>query len=126
MKLPKVATGVRYLNSTDYNVRAYFIQPNLGNQADGTPLPPATIATVWCNVALWRGKQNEKSQLLQGSTSYKVSIRYPRTFAIDTGMTIMIRNQVHNIESFADIDGTRQEMVIYTWVGNDTVGRESA
>lgn len=126
MKLPKVATGVRYLNSTDYNVLAYFIQPNMGNAADGTPLPPETIARVYCNVALWRGKQNEKTQLLQGSTSYKVSIRYPRTFALDTGMTIQIRSQIHNIESFADIDGTRNELTIYTWVGNDSIGRESA
>ena len=125
MKQPKTSKGVRYLSSDDYDVRAYFIQPNMGNAADGTPLPPATIATVWCSVALWRGKQNEKTQLLQGSTSYKVSIRYPRTFALDTGMTIQIRGQVHNIESFADIDDTRNELTIYTWVGNDQIGRTS-
>lgn len=123
MKLPKQATGVRYLNSTDYNVQITFIQPNMGNQADGTPLPPAAIATVWANVALWRGKQVLKSEIQQSQSSYKMSCRYPRTFNIDTGMTILVRNQTHNIESFSDLDGTRNELTIWTWVGNDQAPR---
>jgi SPP1 family predicted phage head-tail adaptor len=123
MKLPKVATGVRYLNSTDYNTLVNFIQPNFGNAADGTPLPPAAIARVWANVSLWRGKQNEKPQLLQAASSYKVVIRYPKTFAIDTGMNILVRGQLMNIESFSDLDGTRTELTIWCWVGNDQVNK---
>lgn len=126
MKLPKQATGVRYLGSTDYNTRIQFRQPNNGNAADGTPLAATNIACVWANVALWRGKQNEKPQLLQGSSSYKITIRYPRAFAVDTGMQILVRGQLHNIESFSDLDGTRTELTIWTWVGNDKTNQESA
>lgn len=123
MKLPKQATGVRYLNSTDYDVKVQFQQPNNGNGADGTPLPATNVACVWANVSMWRGKQNEKDQLLQAVSSYKVVIRYPHTFAIDTGMNILVREQLMNIESFSDLDGTRTELTIWCWVGNDQVNK---
>jgi head-tail adaptor len=125
MKLPKQATGVRYLNSTDYNTDIYIVQPNMGNAADGTPLPEAVVYETYANIALWRGKQVEKDQLLQGQASYKITIRYPEDFlALDTGMIIVHGNQRHNIDSFLDPDGTRTELLFYTWVGNDQTGRQ--
>ena len=126
MKLPKVATGVRYLNSTDYNTKVYFIQPNMGNAADGTPLPEAVVYETYANIALWRAKQVEKDALLQGQSSYKLTIRYPRRIALDTGMIILVRDQRHNVDSFLDPDGTRTELLFYTWVGNDRTGRQAA
>ncbi len=124
MKLPKQPWGARYQGSTDFNTRITFIQPNTGNAADGTPVPEAIVATPWANVTMWRGKQEDKTQTLQAVSSYKVIIRYPQTWAVDTGMNIMVRGQRHNIESFSDPDGNQQELHIWTWVGcDDTVNR---
>jgi head-tail adaptor len=126
VKLPKQATGVRYLNSTDYTTRVYFVQPNMGNGADGAPLPPAVVYSTYANIALWRAKQVEKEAILQGQASYKITIRYPRHVNIDTGMQIKVRDQLHNIDSFLDPDGRRREMLFYTWIGNDASGRQVA
>ncbi len=121
MKLPKQPWGTRYLGATDYNTQVSFVQSLSGNAADGTPMPPTTAATVWANVTQWRGKQEDKPQTLQAVSSYKIVIRYPQTWSLDTGMTIMVRAQVHNIESFSDPDGNRNELHIWTWVGDDVV-----
>lgn len=127
MKLPKVATGVRYLNSTDYTEDIYIVQPAMGNAADGTPLPEAVVYETYANVALWRAKQVEKDQLLQGQASYKITIRYPEDFiALDTGMIIVHGNDRHNIDSFLDPDGRKVELLFYTWVGNANTGRQAA
>lgn len=123
MKLPKQAWGTRYNGSTDYNTQITFTQPNRGNAADGTPLPEVAVATTWANVSQWRGKQNEKAQTLQAVSSYKIVIRYPQTWSVDTGMNILVRGQRHNIESFSDPDGNRQELHIWSWVGDDTVNK---
>ena len=120
MKLPKQPSGVRYLSSTDYTTRITIIQPNNGNALDGTQLPSSTVATVWANVAQWRGKQQDKDQTLQGISSYKVIIRYPRTFSMDSGMMILFNNRQLNIESFADPDGQKTELHIWTWEGDAT------
>jgi SPP1 family predicted phage head-tail adaptor len=123
MKLPKQPWGTRYCGSTDFNTSITFTQPNNGNGADGTPLPETAVATVWANVAQWRGKQEDKAQTLQAVSSYKMIIRYPQTWAVDTGMNILVRGQRHNIESYSDPDGNRQELHIWTWVGDDTVNK---
>lgn len=123
MKLPKNPWGNRYLSSTDYNTQVTFTQPNNGNAVDGTPLPEVAVATVWANVIEYRSKQVDKPQTLQGQASYKIIIRYPKTWAIDTGMNILVRSQRHNIESILDPDGNRHELSIWTWVGDDTVNK---
>jgi SPP1 family predicted phage head-tail adaptor len=123
MRLPKAPYGTRYLCATDYNTKIVITQPNNGNGADGTPLPETTVATPWANVAQWRGKQSDKPQTLQAVSSYKIIIRYPKTYAMDAGMNILLRGQRHNIESYSDPDGNRIELHIWTWVGDDTVNR---
>lgn len=121
LKLPKQPTGVRYLNSTDYNTRITVTQPNTGNAADGTPMPEVAVASPWANVTEWRGKQDAKDQTLQAVSSYKIVIRWPQTWSMDGGMNILVRGQRHNIDSFSDCDGNRQELHIWTWVGDSTV-----
>jgi SPP1 family predicted phage head-tail adaptor len=123
MKLPKQPWGSRYLGATDYNTQITVTQPNNGNAVDGTPLPETAVATVWANVSMWRGKQTDEKQILESTSSYKIIIRYPQTWAVDTGMNILVRGQRHNIESFSDPDGNRNELHIWTWVGNDTVNK---
>ena len=123
MKLPKQPYGTRYFGSTDYNTLVTFTQPLAGNATDGTPLPEVAVATLWANVAQWRGKQEDKPQTTQAVSSYKIVVRYPQRWAVDTGMNILVRGQRHNIESFSDPDGNRQELHIWTWVGNDTVNK---
>ncbi len=119
MKLPKTPSGVRYAGSTDYNTRITITQPNTGNAADGTPLGEQTVTSVWANVLEWRGKQEDKAQTQQAQSSYKIIIRYPKTFVLDTGMNILVRSQRHNIDSFSDPDGQRVELHLWTWVGDD-------
>jgi SPP1 family predicted phage head-tail adaptor len=120
LRLPKQATGVRYLGSTDYNTHITVVQPNMGNAPDGSPLPEVVIATTWASVSMWRGKEEDKPQTLQTVSSYKIVIRYPRTWSLDAGMNILVRGQTHNIDSFFDADGTRTELSIWTWVGDAT------
>ncbi len=121
MKLPKQPWGTRYNGSTDYNTQVSFTQPNRGNAADGTPLPEVVVATTWAKVVMWRGKQEDKASTLESVSSYQIVICYPKTWNLDTGMNILVRGQRHNIESFSDPDGTRNELQIWTWVGSDTV-----
>ena len=123
MKLPKQPCGSRYLGSTEYTAQITFTQPNNGNGADGTPLPETAVATTWAAIAQWRGKQEDKSQTLQAVSSYKIIIRYPKTWSVDTGMNILNRGQRMNIESFSDPDGERNELHLWVWAGNDTVGK---
>ena len=123
MKLPKQPWGSRYLGSTDYNTQVTFTQPNNGNGADGTPLPETAVATVWANVAQWRGKQDDKAQTLQAVSSYKLIIRWPQTWSIDAGMNILVRDLRLNVESFSDPDGNRNELHIWAWAGNPTVNK---
>lgn len=123
MRLPKQPWGTRYNSSTDFNTQVSFVQLNTGNATDGTPLPETKVATTWANVTMWRGRQNSQAQTLQAVSSYKVIIRYPQAWAIDGGMNILVRGQRHQIESFSDPDGNRQELHIWTWVGDDTVNK---
>jgi SPP1 family predicted phage head-tail adaptor len=123
MPLPKKAsTGTRYLSASQYNSYATFVQPNAGQETDGTPLPETTVASnVHANVSMWRGRESDKQQTRNAVASYKIVVRYPKTFSVDAGMNILVRGQRHNIDSFLDPDGQRVEMHIYTWVENDTV-----
>ena len=122
MPLPKNPAGVRYTDSNEYNCRVTFLQPNAGQETDGTPKTPTTVkSNVWAKVSQWRGKEADKEDTRVAVSSYKIVIRYPKTYSIDSGMQIMLRNQLHNIESFSDPDGQRVELHIWTFVTDDTV-----
>jgi head-tail adaptor len=118
----KLSTGVRYLPSSAFNCYVTILNPNSGQATDGTPNAPSTVATgIHANVSPWRSKEKDTSQLRVGQSSYKIVIRYPKTYSIDTGMQIMLRGQLHIIESFYDPDGQRVELHIWTWVSDDVV-----
>jgi head-tail adaptor len=123
MALPKkLSTGVRYLPSSAFNCYVSFLQPNAGQGADGTPNAATTVISgIHANVAPWRSKEVDKEQTRLGTSSYKIVVRYPKTYSVDSGMQIQLRNQIHNIESFYDPDGQQVELHIWTWVENDTV-----
>jgi head-tail adaptor len=122
MSLPKkMSSGVRYLPSSAFNCYITFINPNAGQAIDGTPLSATTVMATHANVAQWRGKEADKSQDRVGLSSYKMIIRYPKTYSIDTGMQIQFRSQLHNIESFSDPDGQQVELHIWTFCTDDTV-----
>jgi SPP1 family predicted phage head-tail adaptor len=123
MKLPKDPnTGIRHFSSDAFNCYVTILQPNAGQGSDGTPNQPTTVAqNIHANMSPWRSKEEDKPQSRVGLSSYKIVIRYPKTYSLDSGMQIMLRNQLHNIESFYDPDGQRAELHIYTFVTDDTV-----
>ncbi len=117
MRLPKTPWGTRYLSATDFNTQMSFVQPNMGNGTDGTPLPASTVACVWANVTQWRGKQKEGKQTLQAQSSYKVVLQTPTTWTLDSGMLLTFGPHTLNIESFSDPDGQNVETHIWGWQG---------
>jgi len=122
MPLPKNPAGVRYKSSNAYNCLVTFLQPNAGAAADGTPNAPTVVReNVRANVAQWRGKEADKTDTRVAVSSYKIIIRYPKTWSVDTGMQINLRNQLHEIDSFSDPDGQQVELHIWTFVTDDTV-----
>ena len=121
MKLPsRPSTGVRYLSASAYNTAITIVQPNTGQAVDGTPLPETVVATTHANVAQWRNREVDKGQTRNAQSSYKLTIRYPKTYCLDSGMNILVRNQRHFIDSFSDPDGQRIELSVWTWTENDT------
>lgn len=119
--MKRLGTAVRYTNASELNARVSFIQPNTGQEADGTPNAPTVVrSNVPAKVTQWRGKETDKSESRVAISSYKMIIRYPK-FHIDTGMQIRLRDQLHNIDSFFDPDGQRVELHIWTFVTDDTV-----
>jgi SPP1 family predicted phage head-tail adaptor len=123
MALPKkISSGVRYLPSSAYNCLISFWDPDQGQASDGTPSPAVAVASgIHANIQPWRTREEDKSQIRVGVSTYKIVIRYPKTYSLDTGMQIKLRNQLHNIESFYDPDGLRVELHIWTFCTNDTV-----
>lgn len=118
----KPSTGVRYLSSSAFNCFITFINPNAGQALDGTPNAPVTVAeNIHANVSPWRSKEVDQTQTRVGTSSYKIVIRYPKTYSIDGGLQIQLRGQLHNIDSFYDPDGQQVELHIYTFVTDDTV-----
>ena len=115
-------TDFRYLPSSAYNAYVTIQNPNAGQAGDGTPNAPIVVAqNVHANVSLWRGKEVDKGETRVGTSSYKIVIRYPKTYSIDTGCQLLLRSQLHNIDSFLDPDGQRVELHLYTFVTNDAV-----
>jgi head-tail adaptor len=116
----KLSTGVRYLPSSAFNCYITVLNPNAGQAADGTPNAPTTVATgIHASVSPWRSKEVDKGQIRVGQSSYKVVIRAPKTFTIDTGMQIQcVRAGVThllNIESLYDPDMQGVELHIWCW-----------
>jgi SPP1 family predicted phage head-tail adaptor len=119
----KLSTGVRYLPSSAFNAYITFQNPDAGQATDGTPNSATTVATnVHANIAQWRGKEVDKTQLRTGQSSYKITIRYPKTYSVDASMQVLVRGQLHNIESISDPDGQQVELHLWTWVDNDVSG----
>jgi head-tail adaptor len=123
MSLPKrVSTGTKYLSSSQFNSYITITNPNAGQAADGTPNAPTIVAcNIHANISPWRSKEVDKEQARVGLSSYKLIIRYPKTYSIDGGMQIQLRSQLHNIDSFYDPDGQQVELHIYTFVTQDAV-----
>jgi hypothetical protein len=128
MALPKkLSTGVRYLSSSAYNCYVDFLNPNSGALPDGTPNAPTVVAAgVHANVSPWRSKEIDKAQIRIGQSSFKVVIRFPKTFAVDTGMLIQQTRGgatlLMNIDSAYDPDGQNVELHIYAWTQDAVLG----
>lgn len=99
------------------------MNPNSGQAVDGTPNAAVTVAqNIHANVSPWRSKEIDKAQTRVGYSSYKIVIRHPKgLYAVDGGMQLLVRSQLHNIDSFYDPDGQQVELHIYTFVTDDTV-----
>ena len=125
MALPRKLSGQKYLPNSAFNCFISFVNPNTGQSAAGTPNAPTTVVqNIHANVSPWRSKEIDKNQTRVGQSSYKIVVRYPKTYTVDTGMQIMLRNQVHNIDSMYDPDGQQVELHIFTFVNDDTVGAQ--
>jgi SPP1 family predicted phage head-tail adaptor len=120
MTLPKkVSTNMRYISASALNSRVSFLQPDAGADPNGGPLPFTTVASnVAANIAMWRGKEEDKTQQRIGQSSYKIIIRYPKNFAVDSGMLITCHDQTFNIESLSDPDMQKVQLEIWAWVDN--------
>lgn len=120
--LPKRLSGTRYLSSAQFNSYVTFLNPNAGQETDGTPLPATIVASgIHAHVEMWRGRENKEAQTRTATSSYKVVIHYPKTYSIDSGMQIQVANgPLLNIEAPADPDGQRVEMHIWAWAENAT------
>lgn len=123
MSLPKKLSGVRYLSSAAFNCYVDVINPNAGQASDGTPNPPLTVkCRVPANVAPWRSKEVDKAQTRIGQSAFKIVVRYPKSYLIDTGCQLILRGQTHEIESLYDPDGQQIELHMWTWTNNPTAG----
>jgi SPP1 family predicted phage head-tail adaptor len=127
VSLPKkLSTGVRYLPSSAFNCYVTFLNPNAGQAADGTPNAALTVATgIHANVSPWRSKEVDKSQTRTGQSAFKIVIRYPRNFTVDSGMQLQLTRAEHttlyNIESVYDPDAQGVELHIWCWTSGGTL-----
>jgi SPP1 family predicted phage head-tail adaptor len=120
--LPKrFSTGTRYKSASEFNTPITISRPNAGQADDGTPLPETIVALTQANVAQWRNREVDKAQTRSAQASYKITIRYPKTYSLNAGMNILVRGQRHFIDSFSDEDGQRIQLSVWTWVENDTI-----
>lgn len=125
MALPRKLSGQKYLPNSAFNSYISIVNPNAGQAADGTPNAPVPVVqNVHANVSPWRSKEIDKGQTRVGQSSYKIVVRYPKTYSVDTGMQITLRNQIHDIDSQYDPDGQQVELHIFTFVTNDTAGSQ--
>ena len=119
----KLSTGVRYLSSSAFNCYVTFLNPDAGQATDGTPNPPITVASgIHANIAQWRGKEVDKTQTRVAQSSYKIVIRYPKTYTVDASMQVQMTRgtttHLFNIESISDPDGQGVELHLWVWEDN--------
>lgn len=122
MSLPKRLSGIKYTSASEFNSYVSFLNPNAGQQADGTPNAPTTVVSgIHAKIAQWRSKEQKESQTRVAASSYKVVIHYPKTYTIDSGMQIQVANgPLLQIEGLLDPDGQRVEMHIWAWAEDAT------
>jgi SPP1 family predicted phage head-tail adaptor len=117
MKRPKSpSTGTRYLSASAYNTYVSFLNPSSGQAVDGTPNAALTVATgIHASVSPWRSKEVDKTQTRVGISSYKIVIRYPQTYSVDSGMQIQVagKNRLMEIDSMMDPDMQGVELHIF-------------
>lgn len=117
----KLPTGVRYKDASELNSLITFMQA-AGAESDGTLNPPVAMWTTWANIAMWRGKESDKPQQRNATSSFKITMRYSKSFTPTSDMTISYHGQTYNIESVSDIDGQKVQLELWTWIENDGVG----
>ena len=121
----KLSSGVRYLSASAFNCYVSFLDPNSGQATDGTPNAATSIATnVHANVSPWRSKEVDKSQTRVGQGSFKIVIRFPKTFSVNTGMLVQLTRagvtQLFNVEGAYDPDGQAVELHVWVWSSDAT------
>lgn len=122
MAIPKrPATGVRYKSASELNCLITFQQAS-GAESDGTPNTSVPVRMTHANISMWRGKESEKAQQRNAESSFKIVIRYSKSFVPTSDMTILYHGQTYNIESVSDIDGQQVQLEIWAWIENDGVG----
>lgn len=131
MSLPKKLSGVRYLSSASYNCYISILNPNSGAVSDGTPNAPTTVASgIHANVSPWRSKEVDKAEIRVGQSSFKIVIRYPKTFTVDTGMQVQLtragNTTLYNVESAYDPDMQGVELHLWVWSSSPVFVGETA
>jgi head-tail adaptor len=126
----KLSTGVRYLASSAFNCYITVLDPNAGQSANGTPNAPVTVATgIHANVSPWRSKEVDKSEVRTGQSSFKIVIRFPVSFTVNTGMQIQLtragNTTLYNVEGAYDPDGQAVELHIWVWSSSPVFVGES-
>ncbi|HLX83806.1 MAG TPA: phage head closure protein [Terriglobales bacterium] len=114
----RISTGVRYKTASELNCLITF-QKAVGAENDGTLNPPTTVWTAHANIAMWRGREDDKTQQRNAASSFKITMRYSKQFVPTSDMTILYHGQTYNIESVSDIDGQQVQIEIWAWIEND-------
>ena len=118
MATPKNTRGISYKTATDYNCRIAFAQA-VGAETDGTLNAPILVKSgVWANIAMWRGKEDDKAQQRNAVSSFKITIRYDKNVAPTSDIRIWYHGDTYNIESVSDIDGRRVQLEMWCWIEN--------
>jgi SPP1 family predicted phage head-tail adaptor len=120
MNIPRrFSTNTQYKTASDFNCRIDFAQAS-GAETDGTLNTAVVVKSgVWASVAMWRGKEQDKAQQRNATSSFKITIRYDKNFVPTSDMVIQYHGQTYNIESVSDIDGQRVQLEIWAWIEND-------
>ena len=114
MNLAKRPSGARYLPSSAFNAYVDIVNPNAGQAADGTPNAETSVATgIHASIAMWRGREQDKTQTRVGVSTYKAIIHSPKTYTVDSGMVLLTKGRRLNIESLLDPD--MQGVELHMW-----------
>jgi head-tail adaptor len=121
----KSSTGVRYLGASAFNSYITILNPNAGAATDGTQNAPTVVAqNIHANISPWRSKEVDKPQTRVGQSSFKIVVRFPKTYSLDAGMRIQLTRAgvttLYEIESWYDPDGQGVEAHIWVWATDQT------